>query len=106
MARIAGYRIALDDVPSWAVEAAAKRWIRGDGMAPARFAPTPPELRQAALSIAGSFSAEAAALRRLGAAGERVEREIGEETSEKVARRFREMLGAVAARSARTTSAG
>lgn len=91
-ARVAGYRIALDDVPSWAVEAAAKRWIRGDGMTPARFAPTPPELRQAALAVAEAADGEAAALWRMLNARQHVEREISDAEREKVARRFAGIL--------------
>lgn len=53
-ARSEAYEIALEDVPAWAVEAAAKRWIKGDvatlGDRPnLSFPPSPPQLRALAL---------------------------------------------------------
>lgn len=49
-ARSAAYEIALDDVPTWAVRAAVKRWLRGDvaclgERANLAFPPSPPQLR-------------------------------------------------------------
>ncbi|WP_370674678.1 hypothetical protein [Pleomorphomonas sp. PLEO] len=53
-ARSEAYEIALEDVPAWAVEAAAKRWIKGEvailGDKPnLSFPPSPPQLRALAL---------------------------------------------------------
>jgi len=53
-ARSEAYEIALEDVPAWAVEAAAKRWIKGDVAILAdrpnlAFPPSPPQLRALAL---------------------------------------------------------
>lgn len=53
-ARSEAYEIALEDVPAWAVEAAAKRWIKGDVSAlidkpNLSFPPSPPQLRALAL---------------------------------------------------------
>lgn len=53
-ARSEAYEIALEDVPAWAVEAAAKRWIKGDvdalGDRPnLSFPPSPPQFRALAL---------------------------------------------------------
>lgn len=46
-----GYMIALDGLPSWAVDQAATWWLRGergDGRENYAFAPSPPQLRQLA----------------------------------------------------------
>lgn len=53
-ARSEAYEIALEDLPAWAVEAAAKRWIKGDVAAlderpNLSFPPSPPQLRALAL---------------------------------------------------------
>ena len=53
-ARSEAYETALEDVPAWAVEAAAKRWIKGDVAALGErpnlaFPPSPPQLRALAL---------------------------------------------------------
>ncbi|PIO96157.1 hypothetical protein [Pleomorphomonas carboxyditropha] len=53
-ARSKAYDIALEDVPAWAVEAAARRWIKGEvatlGDKPnLSFPPSPPQLRALAL---------------------------------------------------------
>ena len=53
-ARSEAYDIALEDVPAWAVEVAAKRWIKGEvailGDKPnLSFPPSPPQLRALAL---------------------------------------------------------
>jgi hypothetical protein len=43
-ARAAGYAMALDGIPTWAVEAAARAWLRGDATEAGQFAPSPPVL--------------------------------------------------------------
>lgn len=53
-ARSKAYETALEDVPAWAVEAAARRWIKGEvatlGDKPnLSFPPSPPQLRALAL---------------------------------------------------------
>lgn len=53
-ARSEAYETALEDVPAWAVEAAAKHWIKGDVAALGErpnlaFPPSPPQLRALAL---------------------------------------------------------
>ncbi len=53
-ARSEAYETALEDMPAWAVEAAAKRWIKGDVAAledkpNLAFPPSPPQLRALAL---------------------------------------------------------
>jgi hypothetical protein len=42
------YLEALENVPAWAVERAAGRFIRGEASVDARFAPTPPQVAQEA----------------------------------------------------------
>lgn len=53
-ARMEAYDIALEDVPAWAVEAAARRWIKGEvatlgDKVNLSFPPSPPQLRALAL---------------------------------------------------------
>lgn len=51
-ARANGFRIALEDLPAWAIEEAVKRWLRGEdgeGSENYAFAPSPPQLRRLAL---------------------------------------------------------
>lgn len=53
-ARSEAYQIALEDVPTWAVEAAAKHWLKGEVYAlndkpNLSFPPSPPQLRALAL---------------------------------------------------------
>jgi hypothetical protein len=42
--RVTGYMIALDDVPTWAIERAARKWLKGE-MGDRAFAPSPAQLR-------------------------------------------------------------
>lgn len=74
--KLKAYEVALEDVPTWCVEEAAKRWIRGD-VGDERFAPTPPQLRHAARNIALIAFGKAALMRKL--ASLPVEREVSEE---------------------------
>lgn len=53
-ARREAYETVLEDIPTWAVEAAAKRWLKGDVAAlndkpNLSFPPSPPQLRALAL---------------------------------------------------------
>jgi hypothetical protein len=66
------YLVVLDDVPCWAVEAAAWKWLRHDGGTDQRgkphdyrFAPDPGTLRTIALRIAREFSARISAVQRV-----------------------------------------
>jgi hypothetical protein len=74
--KLKAYEMALEDVPTWCVEEAAKRWIRGD-VGDERFAPTPPQLRHAARNIALIAFGKAALMRKL--ASLPVERDLTEE---------------------------
>lgn len=56
------YDMALEDVPTWAVEEAARRWISGK-CGERRFAPTPPEMRLAADEVVLLARGRAAVLR-------------------------------------------
>lgn len=49
-ARVQAFRVALDDVPAWAVEEAARDWLRGQVPSDynTTFAPLPPQLRKLA----------------------------------------------------------
>ena len=58
------YEMALDEVPTWAVEEAARRWNSGKS-GPQRFAPSPPELRCLADEVVLITKGKIAALRRL-----------------------------------------
>lgn len=71
-ARAEAYLDALDDVPSWAVEAAVRGWYRREyGERDYTFAPVPPDLRQVALVEQRKVGARAATLSRLLDARER-----------------------------------
>ena len=66
------YLVVLDDVPCWAVEAAAWKWLRHDGGTDQRgkphdyrFAPDPGTLRALARRIAWEFSARISAVQRV-----------------------------------------
>jgi hypothetical protein len=66
------YLVVLDDVPCWAVEAAAWKWLKHDGGTDERgrqhdyrFAPDPGTLRAIALRIAWEFSARVRAVQRV-----------------------------------------
>ncbi|SCM75386.1 hypothetical protein KL86PLE_20054 [uncultured Pleomorphomonas sp.] len=53
-ARREAYEIAIEDVPAWTVEAAAKRWLKGEvatlgDKVNLSFPPSPPQLRALAL---------------------------------------------------------
>ena len=50
-ARLAGYALALDGIPTWAIEAAAKAWLRGEVEEAGQFAPSPPVLCMLAKSF-------------------------------------------------------
>ncbi len=64
-ARIAGYRIALDDMPAWAVEEAAKMWLRGSLPEAGQYAPAPPVLRRTAAALLAKVQNERAGYERL-----------------------------------------
>lgn len=74
--KMAAYRMACEDVPTWCVEEAAKRWIRGD-IGDGTFAPTPPQLNHAARNISLVALGKAVTMRKL--AGLPVERELTNE---------------------------
>lgn len=58
------YEMACEDIPTWAVEEAARRWMKGK-CGPQRFAPSPPELRIAADTVIAITNGKIASLRRL-----------------------------------------
>lgn len=63
-----GYRIALEDSPAWAVERAARMWLRrenGAGDENYAFAPSPPQLRRLAALAMVPMLAEQGRLQRL-----------------------------------------
>lgn len=64
--KLAAYRMALEGAPTWAVEEAAKRWLRNqDG--DSGFAPTPPQLREAADDVVKVAKGKAIYMRKLAA---------------------------------------
>lgn len=70
-ARAKGFRIALEDLPAWAIEAAVRKWLRGEdgeGTEDYSFAPSPPQLRRLALRARNGFEGKVILLRRLLAA--------------------------------------
>lgn len=56
------YDMAMEDVPTWAVEEAARRWLSGK-CGPKTFAPSPPELRLAADEVVQITRGKIASLR-------------------------------------------
>lgn len=57
-----GYRMALDDLPAWAIEREAKRVIRGETKLGRTFAPTPAEFREVVSDSLAEFRTELALL--------------------------------------------
>lgn len=48
---VAGYAIAIEGLPTWAISEAVRRWLRGDVLEGANlaFPPSPPQLRKMAM---------------------------------------------------------
>ena len=68
-AKARGYIIALDDLPSWAVADACRKWLRGEcGEQNYNFAPSPPQLRKFAEKSARLVSDQIKILEKLIAA--------------------------------------
>lgn len=64
--KLSAYRLAVEDIPTWAVEEGAKRLIRGDeGVR--EYAPSPPQFRAAAESVMKIAKGKAIHLRKLAA---------------------------------------
>lgn len=61
---VRAYEVALEEVPTWAVEEAARRWLSGKCGAK-HWAPSPPELRCAADEVVTLAKGRAAILRSL-----------------------------------------
>jgi hypothetical protein len=80
--KIAAFRIALDDAPTWAVEEAAKRWTRDETLGNG-FAPTPPQLRAVVDHLVKVAKGRAIHMRKLAAMT--VEHEISAEQRERIA---------------------
>ncbi len=89
--RARAYHTALEDIPGWALAAAANKWLRGqvEGGNP-DFAPSPPRLRQMAELEVNAVRGHLVNLRRLAAA--EVERDIPEDERARVAARFKSLL--------------
>lgn len=66
--RAGAFATALDDLPAWAVREAAQRWMRGECGNDGKWAPTPPQLRTAAVGIIKAAQGMAAMLRRVATA--------------------------------------
>lgn len=91
-ARAEAYMIALDDVASWAVEAAVRGWYRREYGEEREytFAPGPPDLRAVAMIEQRKVGTRAAVLSRLLDARERFER--SEDDQRKMIARLDEVL--------------
>ena len=69
--RLMAFRMAIDDLPAWAVEAGIRKWFRGEdgvGTENYSFAPSPPQLRRLALRAKNAAEGRILLLRRLLAA--------------------------------------
>lgn len=90
-ARAKGYAVALEGVPSWAVQEACARWLRGDvedgNLA---FAPSPPQLRKIANAVMVPIRAQRVLLERVLSA--RVEEEFSAEHREEMLSRLSSAL--------------
>ena len=67
-ARAEAFAMALDDLPAWAVAAACRQWLRGEGGIGGEnyaFAPSPPQLRRLAERHARCALGRAITLERL-----------------------------------------
>lgn len=69
-ARLAGYALAVDDIQTWAVEMAAKAWLRGEVDDAGQFAPSPPVLSKLARSYVARVQQERDGYERLLSAAE------------------------------------
>jgi len=83
------YSMACEEMPTWAIEEAARRWISGKCGAQ-HWAPSPPELRVAAETVVTIAKGKAAALRRLAAV--RVEKKPTEIEKARVAAEIQKVL--------------
>lgn len=80
--KIAAFRIALEDAPTWAVEEAAKRWMRGEA-GDNGFAPTPPQLRHVVDHLVKVAKGRAIHMRKLAAMA--VEHQVTDQQRERAA---------------------
>lgn len=90
--KLGAYRLAIDDLPTWAVDEAAKRWIRGDEGVH-EYAPSPPQFRAAAEGVMKIAKGKAIHLRKLAAMP--VARDISEADRTAVAERAASIIGRV-----------
>lgn len=66
--RMEAYRMALDDLPAWTIERAARMWLRGENSSGGEnyaFAPSPPQLRRLAQLAFTPVRAQRSSLLRL-----------------------------------------
>lgn len=84
------FSIALEDLPAWSIEAATRAWIKGE-VGNKTWAPTPPQLREAAESFQLRALGIARALRRLAAAKEQAP-PLSDEQRASMAERFSGLL--------------
>lgn len=89
-AHVRAYALALEGVPAFALDEAARRILRGEAGLKHAFMPTPPQLRDTANEASRPARWHAVQLRRLLDA--EVEREVSEEERARVVARFREIL--------------
>ena len=94
-ARAEAYKIALEDLPTWAVTAAARRWVKGDvaslgDKVDMRFPPSPPQLRKLAAEELSEVRAVGVRCRRLMSA--KVRKEIDAAQRAATAARIREIM--------------
>jgi len=102
-ARKDAYQVALEDVPTWAVAAAGKRWVRGDvailgDKVNLSFPPSPPQLRLLALDeVANVRGAGIRAKKLLNA---KVRKEISPEERARVLKKIRQSFPSAPAKAA------
>lgn len=98
-ARKEGYQVALCDVPTWAVDAAGKRWMRGEVGVLAdqpnlSFPPSPPQLRLLALDELATVRGSSIRANKL--LNAKVRKEISPEERERVLKNIRRAFPAMA----------
>lgn len=89
-ANVRAYALALEGVPAFALDEAARRILRGEAGLKHAFMPTPPQLRDIANEVSRPARWHAVQLRRLLDA--EIERQVSDEERARVAARFRELL--------------
>lgn len=89
------YASALDDIPLWALQIAARKWTKGECDGKVEFAPSPGQLRRLAVEAIAPHRAAIAKLRRLQSAKPLSAAEHTPETRQRVAAKFGDLINSL-----------